>query len=262
VLPLVCIDVDGTLVGATGAPSARVWAAAEAAVARGQRLALCTARPALGVTATWAKRLDPGGWHIYQNGAALLGPDRMVGHELAPAAVAACGALARERGWVLEHYSAADYVVDSDDDLAVRHAELMALPHRRRPVATLSGPAVRVQFVVPLGAAPDVLAQRPEATAASFATSPIMADAAFVSITEAGVTKAGAVVEVAGLLGVPLAEVMMVGDGHNDLEALGAVGHGVAMGNAEPACRAAARHHVAHVDDDGLAEALELSATL
>ena len=55
---------------------------------------------------------------------------------------------------------------------------------------------------------------------------------------------------------------MMVGDGLNDLDAVTTAGHGVAMGNAVDEVKAAARHHVAHVDDDGLVEALELSATL
>ena len=48
----------------------------------------------------------------------------------------------------------------------------------------------------------------------------------------------------------------MVGDGYNDLEALRAVGFPVAMGNAEPAVRAAARLQVGHVDQGGLVEAI------
>ena len=63
-------------------------------------------------------------------------------------------------------------------------------------------------------------------------------------------------------LGVPLSDVMMVGDGHNDLPAIEAVGWGVAMANAEPEVLAAARLQVAHVDDDGAAEAIDRSAEL
>mgnify|MGYP003755500681 CR=1 FL=1 len=51
-------------------------------------------------------------------------------------------------------------------------------------------------------------------------------------------------------------------DGHNDLPAIEAVGWGVAMGNAEPEVRAAARLTVADVDDDGAAEAIDTSADL
>ena len=55
---------------------------------------------------------------------------------------------------------------------------------------------------------------------------------------------------------------MMIGDGLNDLPAIEAVGHPVAMGNAEDEVKALANHIVADVANDGVAEALELSATL
>ena len=45
-LPLVFIDVDGTLIGSAAVPTDDVREAAAAAVDRGQHLALCTARPA------------------------------------------------------------------------------------------------------------------------------------------------------------------------------------------------------------------------
>ena len=70
-LPLICIDVDGTLLGSSGVPTDGVWTAAEAAIARGQHLAICTARVAVGPTWDYARRLDPAGWHIFHSGAAL-----------------------------------------------------------------------------------------------------------------------------------------------------------------------------------------------
>ena len=39
-LPLICLDVDGTLVGRAGEPSAALWSAADAARERGQRSSL------------------------------------------------------------------------------------------------------------------------------------------------------------------------------------------------------------------------------
>ena len=96
----------------------------------------------------------------------------------------------------------------------------------------------------------------------TIASSPVMPGAAFVTVTPPGLTKATAIAEIAHELATSVDRVMMVGDGHNDLEAIAAVGHGTAMGNAEPEVKAAARHHVASVAEDGLAEALELSALL
>ncbi|MCU1370446.1 MAG: Cof-like hydrolase [Ilumatobacteraceae bacterium] len=264
VLPLICLDVDGTLVGLAGSPSDELWAAAERARTRGQRLTLCTARLAAGSTRAWAERLDPLGWHVFHTGAARWNPATgEVREEPIPdEAVAACAEVAAQRGWVLETYSWDDYVVDSDDPLAVRHAALLALPHRRRPVTDLAGRIVRVQFVVAADDAAAAVAAAPPGTTASAATSPVMPGAAFVSVTVAGVSKAEGIGHVADDLGVPLSDVMMVGDGHNDLPAIEAVGWGVAMGNAEPEVIAAARLLVGDVEDHGAAQAIDASATL
>ena len=81
-------------------------------------------------------------------------------------------------------------------------------------------------------------------------------------ITRAGLSKAEAVRTVAAEYDVPLERVMMVGDGANDVEAMGIVGHPVAMGNADPEVSVLARHHVPHVDRGGLPEALDLAARL
>src|SRR5918912_1929288 len=71
-LDLVCIDVDGTLVGSSGTVAPETWAAAERARAHGMRLAICSGRPAFGTTREYAERLDPDGWHVFQNGASVV----------------------------------------------------------------------------------------------------------------------------------------------------------------------------------------------
>lgn len=263
-LPLVCIDVDGTLVGSAGQPTPVIWAAAAAAVARGQHLAICTARPPFAYTWGYAERLDPAGWHIFHNGAALVDTATKGARPrpLTAGQVDACIGSAHARDWVLELYDVFELAVDSDAPLAVDHAGLLGVPHVRRTLAELAGPVVRAQFVVPIADAPAAIAAAPAGTEAHAATSPIMRGAAFVSVTSAGVSKAAAIVELAAMLGIDLADVMMVGDAGNDIAAMGVVGHPVAMGNADELTAAAARYRVGHVDHDGLAEALELSAGL
>ncbi len=264
VLPLICLDVDGTLVGSSGTPSERLWKAAEEARARSQRLTLCTARLAAGPTRAWAERLDPNGWHIFHTGAARWNPatGEVRTSTLSPDVIDACAVAAAERGWVFEIYSWDDYVVDRETPLAVAHAGLLGLAVARRPPSTLTGDVVRVQFVVESDEAADALAAAPPGTSASAATSPVMPGAAFVSVTNAEVSKFAGIEAVAADLGVSTADVMMVGDGHNDLEAVRSVGWGVAMANAEPEVLAAARLTVAHVDADGAAEAITRSADL
>jgi hydroxymethylpyrimidine pyrophosphatase-like HAD family hydrolase len=89
-----------------------------------------------------------------------------------------------------------------------------------------------------------------------------MPDTSFLNVTPDGVDKGAAVRAVAEEYGVPLERVMMVGDGANDVPVMRIVGFPVAMGNAEPVARAAARHHVGDVDRGGLLEAISLALTL
>ena len=263
-LPLICIDIDGTLIGSSGVPSEGVWAAAAAAVARGQHLAICTARVAVGPTWEYAKRRDPSGTHIFHSGAALIHADtrEVDGEVVSEATIKACEQIADEHGWVLEYNSAFEVACPSSEALAVDHAGLLGIPHVPRGRDALTGPVVRLQFVVPIEDTDAVLGAIPAGAQGTAATSPAMAHAAFVSVTKAGVTKASAIAKLAEQLGIATESVMMVGDGHNDVTAMEAVGWGVAMGNADPAAMAASRVRVGHVDDDGLAEALAMSATL
>lgn len=264
-LPLVCIDVDGTLVGPSGQPTDAVWAAAERATAAGQRLALTTARGAFGPTFEWARRLDPDGWHIFHAGAALVPatPERdSIVQPLTPSTVDAITRAARPHGWTVEYYAVADYRVSDAGDLARSHAELMGVPEAVGGPEDLEGPVVRVQLVIPHAAVAQATEAMAPLASVSTATSPVQQGATFMSLTAEGVSKIAGIAELASRLGVGLDRVMMVGDSHNDLEAVAGVGHGVAMGNAEPEVAAAARHRVADVTDDGLVEALELSADL
>lgn len=261
---LICLDVDGTLVGSAGEPTAVLWASAERARRRKQHLTLCTARLAAGPTRTWAERLDADGWHVFHTGAALWHPStgEVDATPLPAGALDACVATAAERGWVLEAYAWDHYAVDSDHPLAVGHAALLDLPFRRRPLDSIEGAVVRAQFVVTLEEAAAAVQCAPPGTVASAATSPAMPGAAFVSITEAGVSKATGVTKVAAHVGVDLADVMMVGDGHNDISAIEVVGWGVAMGNAEREVIAAARIVAGHVDADGAADIIDRSVDL
>ena len=263
-LPLICIDVDGTLLGSSGVPTDGVWAAAETAVARGQHLAICTARVAVGPTWEYARRLDPAGWHIFNSGASLIdaGTLEVDGEVVDEGTVAACERLAVEHGWVLEYYSAFEIACPSTEPLAVEHAGLLGLTHEPRGRDDLTGPLVRLQFVIPIEDTDTVMAAIPAGAQGTAATSPALAHAAFISVTKAGVSKASAIAKLAQRLGVGTESVMMVGDGQNDVSAMESVGWGVAMGNADPAALAASRKQVGHVDDDGLVEALALSADL
>jgi len=267
-IPLVCIDVDGTLVGSSGEVREAVWEAVDAALARGQHLALTTARGAFASSWEMAKRLDPNGWHVFHAGGATVhtGTSASRGHDLSAAEVELAIQAAEDADWVLELYSPTSYAVDHSDTRAVDHAALMGVPFARQDFddfRTHNSSIVRVQFVVPVTAVDAVRdALAPTDLFVTSATSPIMPGTAFVSATKAGITKATGIETICGDLGITIEQVMMIGDGHNDLPAIEAVGFPVAMGNAVDEVRTLATHVVAHVEEDGVAEALALSAEL
>ena len=84
-------------------------------------------------------------------------------------------------------------------------------------------------------------------------------DAGFgtLEFTLRGTSKAGGLALLAGQLGIPMAEVMAIGDSGNDLEMLRAVGLGIAMGNAPAAIRAAAKATSCSTDEDSAAAAIQ-----
>lgn len=259
---LVCIDVDGTLVGSGGTIPEEVWPAVARVRAAGVHLALCSGRPAFGISRGFAQRLDPTGWHVFQNGASVLNVATGESHSRAmPApAVRRLVARARETGRVLELYADDDYAVESALPRARRHAQLLGVPFRARDLFSLEGRIVRAQWVVSPEDADEICAEPHPDLMLARSLSPVMPGTAFVALTAPGVSKASAVEAVAEAYRIPLAEVMMVGDAENDLGAMAIVGWPVAMGNAEPAVLSAARRTVGHVDDGGLVEALELVA--
>jgi Cof subfamily protein (haloacid dehalogenase superfamily) len=257
VIRLACIDVDGTLVGSSGSVLPRVWDAVERVRASNIRLAICSGRPAFGTTREYAARLDPDGWHIFQNGASVLhlGTGASLSAAIAPMAVAMLVERAQTTRRVLELYTDTEYAVESDGRLAREHAGLLGVPFTRRSFDSLTGAIVRAQWIVPHEETARVMSEPHPGLDALPSTSPIMPGTTFVNFTRIGVGKASGVRSVAERYGIDLDQVMLVGDGRNDVEAMREVGLPVAMGNADPEVFDVARVRVGHVDDGGLAEA-------
>lgn len=256
---LVCIDIDGTLVGTGGAIPAAVWGAAERLRSQSVRVAICSGRPALGLAVDYARRLDASGWHSFQNGASVLhfGTGESRSAHLPADVVTRLIGRARARGRMLELYSDNAYAIEADGPRAVAHAALLGVPFTPRRFETLGDPVVRAQWMVSFDEAAAVLAEPHANLEVAPSTSPVMPDTQFISLTRAGIDKGYAVRLIADAYGIDLAQVMFVGDSANDLPAMRIVGVPIAMANSEAHVIDAAHRTVGHVDAGGLAEALD-----
>lgn len=255
---LIGIDVDGTLVGASGTVHPAIWQAADRARAAGIHLALCSGRPAFGTAVAYARQLESGGWHVFQNGASVVHLDTAESRSapLPRALVQGCIDRARSTGQDLELYSDSEYAIESRSEWARDHAGILGVPFEPRPLESLDGTVVRAQWLMSSDDAEHFLSEPHEGLDVAQSSSPLMPGVHFIGMTRAGTNKGSALRAIAAAYGVDLRDVMYVGDAPNDLPALKIVGHPVAMGNAAPVVRAAAERSVGHVDDAGLAQAL------
>lgn len=256
---LVFIDVDGTLVGEDGVPEC-VWEEVEALKAKGVHLALTTGRPGRGLALEYAKRLAPEGLHIFESGAVVLTltppPRPLLVEPLPEEAALEVQTFARTRGLPLEAYTASGgFYIAEDHPLLKRHQELLGFAARVLPLEEIGEPLARLQILAGPGRWEEVKGL-PSSLDLHTATSPKMPGVLFASLTRKGVSKRSAARFVAEAYGLSLDEAAMVGDGENDLELLGAVGLGIAMGNAPERVKRAAQKVVPPVEACGLAEAL------
>lgn len=263
-LGMICVDVDGTLVGTDNRVRDDVWEALAGARAQGVRLVLCSGRPALGNALGYAQRLDPDGWHVFQNGASIVRADtgESLSSPFPTADLPRLIAEARQKDRLLEVYTDKEYAFTKGGELSEQHARLLGVPYVERQPEDLSGTVVRVQWVVPDEEAPDILNAPHDGLDLHPSLSPTMRGINFISVTAAGTSKGSAIRRVAEAYGIGIDRVMMVGDAENDISALRVVGHPVAMGNADAPTRAEARYSVGHVDAGGLIEAVELALRL
>ncbi len=262
---LIALDLDGTLVGDDLMLRERTKAAIGAAIGRGVSVSIATGRMTTSAL-RFARELgirDPiVGYQgaliraIPEPGDERLG--RLLFHRpLAAAATREAIEWARSIGLDPHVNHLEQFVIRADDPRAEDYSAFLGgraivvddlIAWVRRPVskviAVAEGPIDHAVL--------DVARARFEGRAAVTISHP-----RFLEFLQPGVSKGAAVGWLARRAGVPLANVLAVGDQFNDLEMIAAVGHGAAMPHAPAPVRAAGRYIAPPLTDEGVAQLVE-----
>ncbi len=265
-IPLVVFDLDGTMIGSSGTVEACIYEAVDTALEAGVRLVVATGRPGFGVARKVAERIGPTSPHIFQNGAHIAYLDRrnLTVSALPESASRQMIEAARTLNAPLELYTPTDLFVERQTPLSTAHARMLGVTAIVGDLTSVVNkePVIRAQWLVGSHQLAAIEAITTNGFEIGVATSPVITDTLFVSVTRAGVTKGSAIEILCDSLQVPLANTMAVGDSIGDLAMLERVGVPVVVANAAAPLLELVTHQVAGVDDCGAAEALALATTL
>jgi Cof subfamily protein (haloacid dehalogenase superfamily) len=268
---LLALDIDGTLVGDDMVVSDRTLKAVRAAVRRGVHVSLATGRmsssalrfadelglrePIVAYQGALIRAMPvPGASR--RDGRARTG--RLLFHaplaaDVGRDAVLWCRAHALEPH--VNHLER--FIVRADDPRADDYSTFLGARARvvddlvaaiRRPVTKVIAMGEAGHPAAVLGEARAAFAGRAEVT---------LSHPRFIEFVAPGVSKGRAVRWLARRRGVPLSQVLAIGDQWNDLEMLAAVGHGVAMPSAPPGVRLVARYVAPPLEREGAAILIE-----
>jgi Cof subfamily protein (haloacid dehalogenase superfamily) len=260
-IKLIALDLDGTFYAgrSLGVPES-AWEAVEKARLQGIRFAVCTGRPQGGYGLLYAKRLEPNGPHVFNDGASVCNAkgESLFAHPL-PYLTELVG-LARKYRLPFDLMGAAGgryYEEDLMPPELLSHIEITGVEARSALAEEIEETLVRLWFVVSdLSLWETVrpeLSSMPEIDLAEYKSPREV----ITGVIRKSVTKATGLHWLAEYYGISLGEIAMVGDSHNDLEAIREAGLGIAMGNAVDEIRAIADHITGHVREHGFAEAIE-----
>jgi hydroxymethylpyrimidine pyrophosphatase-like HAD family hydrolase len=277
---LVVTDLDGTLLDPAGRLSPRTRQVVDELRRRGVSLALATSRRLSGV---WAIAQELGGplWLIVYDGAltqAYPTARVLAQRTLPPAQGQRAAQIMAEAGLqpIAQHAGAAGeqllvapnggHSAWADDYLSRNAQQVEYVPVARlcagQPQAlrlVAFGPVRRIRTAARAVARELAVGEaiKSEAVIGTQVLPLGSYGAAELTVFAAGVSKGSAMSQLAVELGIPLSQVLAVGDGLNDVSMLRIAGTSVAMAGAPPVVLRAARHRAGSNAEDGAARALE-----
>jgi len=261
---LLVLDIDGTLLDKNGVISAEDRKALARVGDLGLPVSLSTGRVAqacLGIIS----QLSLDSYHIFFDGALVSNPnhgkeiyvqpiDKMVAKQAIE--------FAHLNGINLEFYSADHYFVEREtwaSDIrrdfyhtpptVVDISKLWQKERIIKGVLTLRSPEERARAEI-------LYLQFKDSLSFSWTKTPAYPEVDFINVLAPEVSKGKALEALASFLGIPLTEVMAVGDETNDISLLSSAGLAIAMGDAPDEVKAVADYVTLDVDHNGLAAAV------
>lgn len=258
------MDIDGTLLDKNGAIAAEDKDALAEAVAAGIQVALSTGR-VVQASLKILNQLSLDGYHIFFDGALVYNPEKgeeVYAKPISPELVRQMVNFLHRNEVNLDFFSTTRFFVEQESWASALRREFFGLepvvgdfarvlPRERIVKGTL---VVRSTEEKEKAAAfcryfKDSLTFSPTKT-------PAYPDVDFINVVAAGVTKGEALEALVTHLGIPLSEVVAIGDGDNDASLLSRVGLAIAMDNATNELKELADRVTLDVDHHGVAAAI------
>jgi hypothetical protein len=274
---MLALDIDGTLIGPEMELSPRLIAALGEAVRRGVKVSLATGRmpssavvfanrlglvePIIGhqgaIVRAMPARREPGGTDA-DPGARRGRIGRILSHQpMAPEVIADAVRWCWANG-LSPHINTVERMIvqEGDPNFADYSAYLGREAETVRNLAVdITTPMTKVIAVGEPGL-PMTLIDEARRLFAGRA-SPTVSHPRFLEFVAPGVSKGRAVAWLAHRAGIPLGQVVAIGDALNDVEMIMDTGHGAAMATAPAEVRVASRYIAAAVEQDGAAALIE-----
>ena len=262
---LLVVDIDGTLINKDGAISGEDTKALAKAGDAGIRLSLSTGRVAQACLKI-IDRLTLDGYHIFFDGALVSNTESGAEVYIQPinqGLVRQMVEFSHRNEIDLDLYSATHYFVERETwtteirrrffDMQPTVVDFNNLWQSERIIK-----GTLVTSSVAERAKADSFYRRFESSLSFSRTStPAYPGGDFNNVVNHGVSKGKALEALVSHLGIPLADVIAIGDGANDISLLATAGLAVAMGNAPDELKAVADHVTLDVDRSGVAAAVE-----
>lgn len=259
-IKLLATDLDGTLLRGGKPVSEGNIAAAQAAAQAGTIVTIATGRmyrAALPV----AEALGLDVPIITYNGALIKSTSGKIYHEqyLDEDICRQIIDFAAERGWYLQTYSGDELYYSDYGEFAKRYEESQKVSGKNIGYADMRDKVEKMYKMLIITPDPAVTQEWMAQLNAEFGDRVTLtqSSADFIEIISPGVSKAAALVKLAGMLDIDIRETMAIGDANNDLPMLKAAGFSVAMGNAADDIKAVTDAVTGNCDDDGWAQAID-----